>query len=157
MKKISFLIVIAIFSCNSYNSKMNNLLYLKKQTEDSIEANVKKSYELYESVKYFAEELSWFLKTKAIQYLTENQTTITMDPDVMNTSSTDGAEYFNIYIKIADQLVSQRIIDGKLYPPKVRYTVDVRPFIKDYLKELTSVLVSENLTHEYLEKNLLSN
>ena len=45
MKKISFLIVIAIFSCNSYNSKMNNLLYLKKQTEDSIETNVKKSYE----------------------------------------------------------------------------------------------------------------
>jgi len=80
-----------------------------------------------------------------------------MDPDVMNTSSTNEAENFNIYIKIGDQLVSHRIIDGKQYPPKVRYTVDVRPFIKDYLKELTSVLVNPNLTHEYLEKNLLSN
>jgi hypothetical protein len=135
----------------------DNIIVQRFLNVKNINPNVKKSYELYESVKYFAEELSWFLKTKAIQYLTENQTTITMDPDVMNTSSTDGAEYFNIYIKIADQLVSQRIIDGKLYPPKVRYTVDVRPFIKDYLKELTSVLVSENLTHEYLEKNLLSN
>jgi hypothetical protein len=45
MKKISLLIAIAIFSCNSYNSKMNNLLSLKKQTEDSIETNIKKSYE----------------------------------------------------------------------------------------------------------------
>jgi hypothetical protein len=135
----------------------DNIIVQRFLNVKNINPNVKKSYELYESVKYFAEELSWFLKTKAIQYLTENQTTITMDPDVMNTSSTDGVEYFNIYIKIADQLVSQRIIDGKLYPPKVRYTVDVRPFIKDYLKELTSVLVSENLTHEYLEKNLLSN
>ena len=135
----------------------DNIIVQRFLNVKNINPNVKKSYELYESVKYFAEELSWFLKTKAIQYLTEHQTTITMDPDVMNTSSTDGAEYFNIYIKIADQLVSQRIIDGKLYPPKVRYTVDVRPFIKDYLKELTSVLVSENLTHEYLEKNLLSN
>ena len=135
----------------------DNIIVQRFLNVKNINPTVKKSYELYESVKYFAEELSWFLKTKAIQYLTENQTTITMDPDVMNTSSTDGAEYFNIYIKIADQLVSQRIIDGKLYPPKVRYTFVVRPFIKDYLKELTSVLVSENLTHEYLEKNLLSN
>jgi hypothetical protein len=135
----------------------DNIIVQRFLNVKNINPNVKKSYELYESVRYFAEELSWFLKTKAVQYLTENQTTITMDPDVMNTSSTDGAEHFNIYIKIADQLVSHRIIDGKLYPPKVRYTVDVRPFIKDYLKELTSVLVSDNLTHEYLEKNLLSN
>lgn len=135
----------------------DNIIVQRFLNVKNINPNVKKSYELYESVRYFAEELSWFLKTKAVQYLTENQTTITMDPDVMNTSSTDGAEHFNIYIKIADQLVSHRIIDGKLYPPKVRYTVDVRPFIKDYLKELTSVLVSDNLTHQYLEKNLLSN
>ena len=135
----------------------DNIIVQRFLNVKNINPNVKKSYELYESVRYFAEELSWVLKTKAVQYLTENQTTITMDPDVMNTSSTDGAEHFNIYIKIADQLVSHRIIDGKLYPPKVRYTVDVRPFIKDYLKELTSVLVSDNLTHEYLEKNLLYN
>ena len=134
-----------------------NIIVQRFLNVKNINPNVKKSYELYESVKYFAEELSWFLKNKAIQYLTENQSTITMDPDVMNTSSTNEAENFNIYIKIGDQLVSHRIIDGKQYPPKVRYTVDVRPFIKDYLKELTSVLVSPNLTHEYLEKNLLSN
>ena len=76
----------------------DNIIVQRFLNVKNINPNVKKSYELYESVKYFAEELSWFLKTKAIQYLTENQTTITMDPDVMNTSSTDGAEYFNIYI-----------------------------------------------------------
>lgn len=135
----------------------DNIIVQRFLNVKNINPNIKKSCELYESVRYFGEELSWFLKNKAISYLTENQASITMDPDVMNTSSTDGVEYFNIYVKIADQLVSHRIIDGKLYPPKVRYTVDVRPFIKDYLKELTSVLVSENLTHKYLEKNLLSN
>jgi hypothetical protein len=75
----------------------------------------------------------------------------------METSSTDEAEFFNIYVKISDQVISHRIIDGKLYPPKVRYTVDIRNFIKETLKELTNILISENLTHEYLEKNLLSN
>ncbi len=34
-----------MLSCNSYNSKMNSLLSEKKQLEDSIETNVKKSYE----------------------------------------------------------------------------------------------------------------
>lgn len=134
-----------------------NIIVQRFLNVKNINPNVKKSYELYESVKYFAEELSWFLKNKAIQYLTENQTAIMLDPDVMNTSSTNEAENFNIYIRIGDQLVSHRIIDGKQYPPKVRYTVDVRPFIKEYLKDLTSVLVNPNLTHEYLEKNLLSN
>lgn len=134
-----------------------NIIVQRFLNVKNINPNVRKSFELYESVKYFAEELSWFLKNKAVQYMTENQSSIMLDPDLMNTSSTDDPEYFNIYIKIADQLTSHRIIDGKLYPPKVRYTVDVRPFIKDYLKELTNVLVSENLTHSYLEKNLLSN
>ena len=135
----------------------DNIIVQRFLNVKNINPNVKRSYELHESVKYFAEELSWFLKNKAVQYLTENQNSITIDPDIMNTSSTNDAEYFNIYVRIADQLVSHRVIDGKLYPPKVRYTVDVRPFIKDYLKELTSVLVSDNLTHNYLEKNLLSN
>ena len=34
-----------VLSCNSYNSRMNSLLSEKKQLEDSIETNVKKSYE----------------------------------------------------------------------------------------------------------------
>jgi hypothetical protein len=94
---------------------------------------------------------------KSIGYLMENKENILYNPTIMETSSTDEPEFFNIYVKISDQVISHRIIDGKVYPPKVRYTVDVRNHIKETLKELTNILTNQNLTHEYLEKNLLSN
>jgi hypothetical protein len=37
-----------------------------------------------------------------------------------------------------------------MYPPKVRYTVDVRPYLKNILKGLTDIFSDENLTYEYL-------
>jgi hypothetical protein len=38
-------ISIILLGCDTYNSKMNNLLTIKKQIEDSIELNIKQSYE----------------------------------------------------------------------------------------------------------------
>jgi len=135
----------------------NNIIVQRFLNIKNINPNAKESCELYDFVKYFADELTDYLKNKSISYLLENKDSIVNDPTIMDTSSTDEAEFFNIYIKISDQIVSHRIIDGKLYPPKVRYTVDVRHFIKEELKELTNILTSQNLTHKYLEKNLLSN
>ena len=82
---------------------------------------------------------------KSIGYLIENKDSILYDPSIMETSSTDEAELFNIYVKIGDQVVSHRIVDGKLYPPKVRYTVDIRHFIKDSLKDLTNILINQSI------------
>ena len=135
----------------------NNIIVQRFLNIKNINPDVKDSVELYDFVKYFSEDLEKYLKMKSIGYLVDNRDSILYDPTIMETSSTNDPEFFNIYIKISDQVVSHRIIDGKLYPPKVRYTVDIRNFIKETLKELTSILVSPNLTHTYLEKNLLSN
>ena len=59
------------------------------------------------------------------------------DPKILETSMTDDEELFNIYIKLNDDVIYHRIWDGKVYPPKVRYTVDVRPHLKSVLKALT--------------------
>lgn len=135
----------------------NNIIVQRFLNIKGINPDAKDSFELYEFVKYFSEDLTQYLKMKSIGYLIENKDSILYNPSIMETSSTDEAELFNIYVKIGDQLVSHRIVDGKLYPPKVRYTVDIRHFIKDSLKDLTNILINQNLTHEYLEKNLLSN
>ena len=47
-----------------------------------------------------------------------------------------------------------RILDAKLYPPKIRYTVDVRPHLKSLLYELTDIFSSEELNYKYLNVNL---
>ena len=135
----------------------NNIIVQRFLNIKGINPDAKDSFELYEFVKYFSEDLTQYLKMKSIGYLIENKDSILYDPSIMDTSSTDEAELFNIYVKIGDQVVSHRVVDGKLYPPKVRYTVDIRHFIKDSLKDLTNILINQNLTHQYLEKNLLSN
>jgi hypothetical protein len=112
------------------------------------------SYDLYEFLKNTAETLQYDLKMKTVVYMLDNKESIMHDPSVMETSFTDGPEYFNIYIKLGDQTICHRIFDGKKFPPKVRYTVDVRPYLKDILKGLTDIFSETVLNFEFLEYEL---
>jgi hypothetical protein len=114
----------------------------------------KNSLELHYFMKYFKDELQYHLKMKTVTYMMDNQDLISNDPTVMNTSFTDGPEIFNMYIKIGEQTICHRMFDGKLFPPKVRYTVDIRPILKDALRELTDIFSSKKLSFKYLEFDL---
>ena len=63
----------------------------------------------------------------------DNMYEIMNNPAVMETSNTDGPEYIKICVKLNDVTICQRNLDAKVYPPKVRYTVDVRPHLKNLL------------------------
>ena len=114
----------------------------------------KNSLELYEFVKSLSEELHYYLKMKTVVYMMDNRDAIEHDASIMNTSFTDGPEVFNLFVKVGEQTICHRVFDGKRYPPKVRYTVDVRPFLKDVLRELTDIFSNNKLTYEYLEFDL---
>jgi hypothetical protein len=114
----------------------------------------KNSMELHYFIKALSEELHYYLKMKTVIYMMDNQEAINHDPTIMETSFTEGPENFNIYVKVGDQILNHRQFDGKLYPPKVRYTVDVRPFLKEVLRELTDIFSSRKLTYKYLELDL---
>jgi hypothetical protein len=79
----------------------------------------------------------------------ENRFEIEEDAKVLDTSNTEGPETFNIILKVGNETICHRVFDAKLYPPKVRYTLDVRPTIKSVLKDLTDILSDENLSYEY--------
>lgn len=115
----------------------------------------KNSLELYDFIKRLSEELHYYLKMKTVVYMLDNKEAITHDPTIMETSFTDEPENFNIYVKVGDTTLCHRIFDGKRYPPKVRYTVDVRPFLKEVLRELTDIFSSKKLTYKYLEFDLV--
>ena len=72
----------------------------------------------------------------------------------METSFTEGPEIFNLFVKVGEQTICQRIFDGKKFPPKVRYTVDVRPFLKEVLRELTDIFSTNKLSYQYCEFDL---
>lgn len=116
--------------------------------------DAKSSIEFYEFIKDLKDELEYYLKMKTVVYMMDNKEAIVHDPKIMETSFTEGPEVFNIFVKVGDQTICHRIFDGKKFPPKVRYTVDVRPYLKDVLKELTDIFSSEELNYQYCEFDL---
>ena len=111
------------------------------------------SMEVLHLVDEIRDNIRHDLKMKTVVYLLENSDLIESNPEVMNTSMTDGPESFNIYVKVNDKTICHRRFDAKLFPPKVRYTVDVRPHIKNILSGLTDIFSAKNLTFEYLGLN----
>jgi hypothetical protein len=114
----------------------------------------KNSMELYGFIKSLKEELQYYLKMKTVIYMMDNRDAIEHDQTIMNTSFTDEPEVFNLFVKVGEQTICHRQFDGKLFPPKVRYTVDVRPFLKDVLRELTDIFSNTKLTYDYLNFDL---
>ena len=114
----------------------------------------KNSFELYQYIKGLKEELNYYLKMKTVIYMMDNKESIIHDPKIMDTSFTEGPEIFNLYVKVGEQTICHRYFDGKKFPPKVRYTVDVRPFLKYVLRELTDIFSNNELSFKYLEFDL---
>ena len=110
----------------------------------------KNSIDIYDCLRNFVFTLKQDLNKKSNYYLLDNQYEIENNPKVLETSFVDGPEFFNIFIKQNDVTICQRQFDAKIYPPKIRYTVDVRPYIKNVLYELTDSFSSEELTYDYL-------
>jgi hypothetical protein len=133
----------------------NNIIVQRFFNVRDYNPNAKSSLELYEYLKDLKDELSYELKMKTAVYMLDNRYEIENNPEVLNTSYTDGPESFNIFLKEGDKTICHRRFDAKIYPPKIRYTVDIRPHIKSILSGLTDIFSSENLTYKYLEVNTI--
>ena len=114
----------------------------------------RKSLEVAAILKEVAELVENKLKIKSLIYMIDNQDQIITDPEILETSNTEGAEYFNLYVRIGEETICHRIVDAKLYPPKVRYTVDIRPELKTILRGLTDIFSAENLSYKYMNYQL---
>lgn len=114
----------------------------------------RKSLEVAAILKEVAELVENNLKIKSLIYMIDNQDQIITDPEILETSNTEGAEYFNLYVRIGEETICHRVVDAKLYPPKVRYTVDIRPELKTILRGLTDIFSAENLSYKYMNYQL---
>lgn len=115
----------------------------------------RKSMDVIEFVNDFSKSLMKDLKDRTVMYMLDNYNQIAIDPTILDTSNTDDAEYFHVKIRLGDETICHKIIDAKLYPPKIRYTVDIRPQLKSLLRGLTDIFSSEDLTHRYMEYQLV--
>ena len=109
----------------------------------------KNSIDLYNILYDFKIDIEEQLKLKTANYMVDNMYDIIHNPNILETSVIEGPEYFNIYIKQGDMTICHRQVDAKIYPPKIRYTVDVRPYLKSLLNSLTDTFSSDELNFEY--------
>ena len=128
----------------------NNIIVQRLFNIKDYNPKAKSSTDLYNLVRDFKMGLERELKMKTATYMLDNMYEIINNPSVLDTSYTDGPESFGIYIKEGDVTICHREFDAKIYPPKIRYTVDVRPHLKNLLMSLTDIFSSKNLTYEYL-------
>ena len=108
-----------------------------------------KSEEFYDYIRLFCNNLQYDLKMRSVVYMLENQYEIMENPEVLNTSITEGDEIFNLYIRVENVTICQRSFDAKVYPPKVRYTVDLRPRLKGILTDLTDIFSGKKFNYFY--------
>ena len=134
----------------------NNIIVQRLFNIKDYNPKAKGSIELYNLIKDFKNDLEKELKMKTATYMLDNMYEIMNNPAILDTSYTDGPESFSIYIKEGDKTICHREFDAKIYPPKIRYTVDVRPHLKNLLMSLTDIFSSKNLTYKYLEVSLES-
>jgi hypothetical protein len=115
--------------------------------------NANKSIELYDYVRSLCDDLEYDLKMRSVVYMLDNEYEIIQNPEVLNTSYTDEDEVFNFFIKADNMTICHRAFNAKLYPPKVRYTVDLRPKLKDILGNLTDIFSGKKFNYFYPEFN----
>jgi hypothetical protein len=132
----------------------NNIIVQRFYNVKGYNPKARRSLEVYNLLRIVGEIVENNLKIKSLVYMVDNQDQIMIDPKILDTSNTDAPEYFNIYVRIGDETICHRIVDAKLYPPKVRYTVDIRPELKSILTGLTDIFSDENLTYRYLNYQL---
>ena len=111
--------------------------------------NAHKSEDFYYHIESICNELKYDLKMRSVTYMLDNQYEISENPDVLNTSITEGPENFNLIIKVGDMTICHRQFDAKPYPPKVRYTVDLRPKLKAIMAELTDIFSGRKFNYFY--------
>ena len=108
------------------------------------------SMDLHYLVTDIANDIESDLKTKTLHLLESRY----YDRDIDGLNLFDSEEYFTITIKRGTKDIYQRVILAHLYPPKVRFTVDIRPKLNKILRDLTDVLSQDEVVCNYQDYEL---
>lgn len=110
------------------------------------------SMELFDEVKSVVDEISHDLKIRTCVHMTDNMSQYFAEGK--EEQETDQNDFFTVSIRKDDKNIITRYFEGAAYPPKVRYTVDIRPSLRRILKNFTDILSGKNATTNYLTYKL---
>jgi hypothetical protein len=133
----------------------NNIVIQRYFNVRGYNSTARLSVDLYEYVKDLVEAFEQTLKMRTVVYMLDNQYEIMEDSTILDTDNTDAPENFNFFIRIGEQTICQRTLDAKIFPPKIRYTVDIRQQVKSVLKDLTDIFSDEKFVTSYMTYSLI--
>ncbi len=132
----------------------NNIVIQRYFNVRGYNSTARLSVDLYEYVKDLVEAFEQTLKMRTVVYMLDNQYEIMEDSTILDTDNTDAPENFNFFIRIGEQTICQRTLDAKIFPPKIRYTVDIRQEAKSVLRNLTDIFSGRDFNTQYLNYTL---
>ncbi len=131
-----------------------NIVCQRYFTVKSFNQKASRSYDLYEYVKNICEEIQHDLKIKTSDYLTENQG-FYLNSDEIVSEEINEKEFFTMEIRRGEEVFITRAFPAHYYHPKVRYTVDIRPQLKEILNDLSDLLSLKKPVVKYLNYDLV--
>lgn len=132
----------------------NNIVIQRYFNVRGYNPKARASIELYDYMRDLVDAFEQTQKMKTVVYMLDNQFYISEDPTILDTDNTNNTEYFNFYVRIGEQTICHRISDAKLFPPKIRYTVDIRQQAKNVLRHLTDIFSAQNFVTNYMNYTL---
>ena len=128
----------------------NNIICQRYFTVRNFNHKAIYSLDLHNTVRYIVDKIESSLVLKTLHFLDSSYRENSNDLP-------NKGETFTITIKVGNRKILTTIFPSSVYPPKIRYTVDIRPQISYILRELTETLSSKKLTTHYQDYSLIVN
>jgi len=133
----------------------NNIVIQRYFNVKNYNKDAERSMDVYEYLRDFSHEFLLDQKMRTTVYMMDLANEIMEDPSILETSMTEGPEVFHFKILKDNMTICHRSLDAKIFPPKIRYTVDIRQQVKSVLRDLTDIFSSEELETNYLDYSLV--
>lgn len=130
----------------------NNIIVQRYFIVNNYNYKSKNGIDLYYWITDVCGDISNMLKIKNLEYMSDNYHFI-VEEELTNKDEKLKEEYFKLEIKLENDIFISRIFPAHIYHPKARYC-DIRPKIRKYLGEVTSILSSRKLESSYLKYDL---
>lgn len=125
---------------------------IKNFNEESL-----KSYELKEIIDGAVGIISNHFKEKTYDFMEKINNYFVMSTTEENQPPVDiyeNEDFFTLQIKVKGKVVCERIFSGNVYPPSVRYDVDIRKIIPKIIDYLQQGLSGKNYTKNFCDYQL---
>ncbi len=123
------------FQIKGYNPKSLRSVEMKDTIDDVV--NIIQSQFLLKSRGYL-----W-------RYYNPYQPPIINEEENVKKDIYENEDIFTLQIKVKGRVVAEKMFSGNVYPPKVRYDVDIRSIISEIISTIQNGLTMKNYTQEY--------